>query len=328
MPPAGGFALAVEVSGLSRTFTPGRGVRRKRADVLALDGVDLTVPRGEVHGLLGPNGAGKTTLCKILSTILLPTSGTVRVCGLDVVTDVRGVRARIGIVFGGDRGLYTRLTARQNLSFWAALSGLSGRGSAARVDAVLDRVGLRDRADDRVEEYSRGMKQRLHLARALVHEPTLLLLDEPTTGMDPVAARDFRTLVGEVSGSGCTVLLTTHDMDEAEALCSRVTLIDNGRILTTDRPQALGEWISRYERVEAEGVPSAVADRLEELEGVGSLQRSPGGRIRVQTTAQGASAVVIRTLLDAGVTTMSVNRPTLEEVYLHVIGDRGMAVGR
>src|SRR6266581_95022 len=184
---------AVEVEEIIRIFTP-----RKRPAVTALDGVSLTIPVGEVHGLLGPNGAGKTTLVKILSTVLLPTGGRAFVCGHDVVAETKAVRPLIGIVFGGERGLYTRLSARKNLEYWGALYRLSGSEIRSRSNALLERVGLTERADQRVEEFSRGMKQRLHLARGLMGDARVLFLDEPTTGMDPLAAREFRALIGEL----------------------------------------------------------------------------------------------------------------------------------
>jgi ABC-2 type transport system ATP-binding protein len=320
--------FAVEVRQLRRVF----GSRRKRPEVVALDGVDLAIPAGEVHGLLGPNGAGKTTLCKILSTVLLPTGGHAAVGGHDVVRETAAVRRLIGIVFGGERGLYTRLTARQNLEFWAALYGLRGRTLRTRVDALLDRMGLAGRAGDRVEGFSRGMKQRLHLARGLVGEPRVVLLDEPTTGMDPVAAREFRALVGELRDEGRTVLLTTHDMAEAEVVCDRVTLIDGGRLLATERPATLSGWISTYARVVASDVPDALADRLaaqlRELPGVAEVRRTAPAGLRIETAAADAAPAVLRRLLDAGVTSVATAQPDLEEVYLHVIGDRGMRVGR
>lgn len=204
--------------------------------MVALDGLDLSVAQGSVHGLLGPNGAGKTTLCKILSTTLLPTAGRASILGHDVAADTQAVRRSIGIVLGGDRGLYGRLTARQNLELWGALYGLYGRNLRTRVAELLEEVGLTDRADDKVNGFSRGMKQRLHLARGLVGDPRVLLLDEPTTGMDPVAANSFRDFVARLKAEGRTVLLTTHDMAQAEAICDEVTLIDRGRVLTSGDP--------------------------------------------------------------------------------------------
>jgi len=306
--------------------------RRKSPDVTALDGVDLVIPAGEVHGLLGPNGAGKTTLCKILSTVLLPTSGHASVGGHDVVRETAAVRGIIGIVFGGERGLYTRLTARQNLEFWAAMYGLRGRTLRQRVDAMLGQIGLTERADDRVEGFSRGMKQRLHLARGLIGDPQVVLLDEPTTGMDPVAAREFRTLVGELRDDGRTVLLTTHDMAEAEAVCDRVTLIDNGRLLATERPAALSSWISTYSRVDARDVPAErvpqLIGELRDIPGVTAVRAIQPSGIRVETDAVDAAPQVIRHLLDSGINSVATSTPDLEEVYLHIIGERGLRVSR
>ena len=275
---------AVEVQEIRRVFTP-----RKREPVTALAGVSLTIPVGEVHGLLGPNGAGKTTLVKILSTVLLPTAGRALVCGHDVVTETKSVRPLIGIVFGGERGLYTRLSARKNLEYWGALYRLSGAEIKSRSDALLERVGLTDRADQRVEEFSRGMKQRLHLARGLMGDARVLFLDEPTTGMDPLAAREFRTLIDELKGEGRTILLTTHDMVEAEAVCDRVTLIDRGRILATETPRSLGSLISRFQRIDVEDAPADVLAAIEVTTGVSSVSTQPDGSVRIEVNEEGAT---------------------------------------
>lgn len=233
-PPSANRPLGVETRDLTRVFERSGKRRREAGPVVALDRVTLEVPPGEVHGLLGPNGAGKTTLCKILSTVLLPTSGSARVDGHDVVREAEAVRSVLAIVFGGERGLYLRLTARQSLRYWHALYLQPPATRASRVDEVLELVGLRDRADDPVETYSRGMKQRLHLARGLLADPRVIILDEPTLGMDPVGVRAFRTLVRELCTAGRALLITTHDMDEAEHVCDRVSLIDDGRLIATE----------------------------------------------------------------------------------------------
>jgi ABC-2 type transport system ATP-binding protein len=312
---------AVDVQAIRRVFTP-----RKREPVTALAGVSLAIPVGEVHGLLGPNGAGKTTLVKILSTVLLPTDGRALVCGHDVVTETKSVRPLIGIVFGGERGLYTRLSARKNLEYWGALYRLSGAEIKSRSAALLERVGLTDRADQRVEEFSRGMKQRLHLARGLMGDARVLFLDEPTTGMDPLAAREFRTLIGELKGEARTILLTTHDMVEAEAVCDRVTLIDRGRILATETPRSLGSLISRFQRIDVEGAPADVLAAVEVTTGVSSVSMLDDGTIRIEVTEEGATQVVLKLLVDAGVTSVKTSLPGLEEVYVQMIGERGLVV--
>jgi ABC-2 type transport system ATP-binding protein len=328
------MASAVEVVDLVREFA----VRRK-PPVRALDGISLTVPRGEVHGLLGPNGAGKTTLVKILSTVLLPTAGHAAICGHDVVAQSRAVRPLIGIVFGGERGLYTRLTARQNLEYWGALYKLPRARIAARTTELLDRVGLSERADQRVEAYSRGMKQRLHLARGLIADAAVLFLDEPTTGMDPIAAREFRALIGELRAEGRTILLATHDMVEAETLCDRVTLVDHGRILATESPRSLGHLVSRFQRVDVAGAEAALLDRIGALAGVARVDRdgdrdrdgdgdghSDRSDARISVDDEAAVSAVLKLLVDAGVTAVKVSQPSLEEVYVGLIGDRGLEV--
>jgi ABC-2 type transport system ATP-binding protein len=313
---------AVDVHQLCRTY-PRRGAEPR----VALDKADLTVVAGEVHGLLGPNGAGKTTLCKVLSTVLTPTSGRVRVAGFDVVREAAAVRRSVGVVFGGDRGLYTRLTARENLMYWSALYLQRRRDARTRIEGLLDRLGLTERADERVETYSRGMKQRLHLARGLVGDPRVLILDEPTTGMDPVAAMEFRRLIAELRVEGRTVLITTHDMAEAEAVCDRVTLVDGGHILGTENPRTIGGWLSAYERVTASGVSAEVADTVRAIPGVAAVEHDPQtGGLRVETASDGVANHVLRALVEAGVSEVATGRPSLSEVYLHLIGSRGLKV--
>jgi ABC-2 type transport system ATP-binding protein len=203
----------IEAIELRRTYRTSTGVLRRRSlDVEAVRGVSFSVERGELFGLLGPNGAGKTTTIKMLITLLLPTSGEARVLGHDVVANPREVRKRLGYVFGGDRGLYERLSALDNLRYFAELYGVSGRDGRRRVDEVLELVGLRGRERERVEGYSRGMRQRLHIARGILHDPEVVFLDEPTIGVDPVGARELRTLMANLIAAGKTVLLTTHYM--------------------------------------------------------------------------------------------------------------------
>jgi ABC-2 type transport system ATP-binding protein len=312
--------LAVSVEEIVRVFAP-----RRNPPVRALDGVNLTIAQGEVHGLLGPNGAGKTTLVKILSTVLLPTSGRATVLGHDVVAETRAVQRLIGVVLGGERGLYTRLTGRQNVEYWAALYRLPRRDISRRSAELLERVGLADKADARVETYSRGMKQRLHLARGLVGASMVLFLDEPTTGMDPVAAREFRTLIGELKGENRTILLATHDMVEAETVCDRVTLIDRGRILATESPLSLSRKLSRFQRIDVDGLDAAELDEIRRLPGVATVN-ADNGSVRINVDQDDAVNAVLRRVVERGATSVRTSLPSLEEVYLGLIGDRGMDV--
>ncbi|MFF3749495.1 ATP-binding cassette domain-containing protein [Streptomyces sp. NPDC002018] len=315
---------AVRTRGLTRAYPARKGTDTRPH--LALNGFDLSVEPGEVHGLLGPNGAGKTTLCRILCTVLLPTGGTAEVLGHDVLAEPDAVRRSIGIVFGGERGLYGRLTVVQNLRFWGALYGLSGRELRDRVGLLLERTGLADRTDDRVDTMSRGMKQRLHIARGLVHDPRVLILDEPTIGMDPVAAHAFREMIEQLRTDGRTVLLTTHDMREAEALCDRVTLVDHGQVIVSEPVARIGSLLAPGDRIEAADVPDETVRALRELPGITSVDLLGNGKVRVLPSTEGAAAQALRLLVGSGVTRISTTPPSLEEVYLSLIGDRGMAV--
>ncbi|MGC4761786.1 ABC transporter ATP-binding protein [Micromonospora sp. DT46] len=319
----------IEVENLRRDFCKKRNRSDGRNSSTALDGVSFSVAKGMTYGILGPNGAGKTTLVKILSTILLPTSGHARVAGFDVVRETAQVRRRIGIVFGGDRGLYDRISARQNLVFWGTLYHVEPAVIHRRAAELLDRVGLADRADEPVERFSRGMRQRLHLARGLIGNPDVLFLDEPTVGMDPIATKEFRELVGELRAEGRTILMTTHDMREAQALCDQVTLVDRGRILVTRDTASIGELLAGHEHIDVtlaagqRGLTAALAD-LPGVVAVDPLDERDSYRIR--TAGEGDVAPVLRWLLDRGITAVRTGRPSLEEVYVHMVGGRGLTV--
>jgi ABC-2 type transport system ATP-binding protein len=251
---------AVEARGLVKEFERGRRtvwqrMRREpdhRERFRAVDGVDLLVERGEIFGLLGPNGAGKTTTMKMLATLLEPTEGEARILGLDVVRQARDVRRRLGAVLSDGRSLYWKLTARENLEYFAALYHVPVAGQRERIAGALRAVKLDDRADDYVERFSTGMRQRLVLARALLPDPELLMLDEPTVGLDPQSARDLRDRVRELKDQGRTVLLTTHYMEEADQLCDRIAIIDHGRVVALDTPAGLKRTISATEVVRLE----------------------------------------------------------------------------
>jgi ABC-2 type transport system ATP-binding protein len=317
---------AIAIDSLVRTFRYGRTFSKTRSDkeIIALDNISINVRQGEIVGLLGPNGAGKTTLVKIISTVLLPTSGSVQVLGLDVRAETRSIQKRIGIVLGGEKGFYGRLSVRDNLDYWAAVYHVPRRIRAARISAVLERVGLTDRIQLPVDRLSKGMKQRLHLARGLVHDPELIILDEPTSGMDPVAAHEFRALVTDLRHSGRTILLATHDMAEAEAICDRIVLIDHGRILAVEHPKDLGSLFASYDRVDAQGIGTELLSRIRGLPGVGEVTPLEDSWMRIHTTSPSAASAILRALVDGGITALRTSSPSLEETYLSVIGNRGL----
>src|SRR5262245_44729345 len=207
-------------------------LRRAFKNTEAVAGISFQVPRGEIFGLLGPNGAGKTTTIRLLTGQITPTSGDAIVAGCHVVHDLPRLKERIGVVFE-EQNLYERLSARANLRFSCWLYNLP----EARIDEALDLVGLRDRAKDVVRIYSNGMKQRLMIARALLHRPAVLFLDEPTRGLDPISARDVRAAIEQLSQEGMTILLTTHLLEEADHLCQRVAFMNQGRIVADDTPR-------------------------------------------------------------------------------------------
>jgi ABC-2 type transport system ATP-binding protein len=214
----------IQVTNLVRTFN----------DLRAVDDISFQARAGEIFGFLGPNGAGKTTTIRILTGQLRPTSGQARVAGYDVVQQRQQLKPQIGVVFEY-QNLYARSSGRDNLRFAARLYG----AKKERVEAVLAQVGLTERARDKVKKYSNGMKQRLLIARALLHEPKVLFLDEPTRGLDPNVARDIRAIVARLAQQGVTVFLTTHYMEEADQLCQRVAIVDQGRIVALDTPARL-----------------------------------------------------------------------------------------
>ncbi len=245
---------AIETHALTRVFESRKGfLFNEVVRTEALRGVDLRVDQGEIFGLLGPNGAGKTTLTKILSTLLLPTSGTALVLGIDAVQDALRLRPRIGLVLGGERGLYNRVSARENLRYFADLYGVALEHRDQRITAVLERVGLADAMDRRVEEFSRGMKQKLHLARGILHQPEMLFLDEPTIGLDPKSARETRKLIRGLVADGVSIFLTTHYMFEAEELCQRIAVLSKGRIVARDTVAGLRRLVGGDRTIELEG---------------------------------------------------------------------------
>src|SRR5512138_665605 len=265
---------AIEVSHLRRTFTSSIGViKRSAREIVAVDDVSFDIQEGELFGLLGPNGAGKTTTTKMLTTLLIPTAGTATVKGFNVVTQADQVRRRIGFIFGGERGLYWRLSGIDNLRYFASLYNLDPGYTKKRIDYLLDMVGLQGRGDEKVQGYSRGMKQRLHVARTLLHDPDVLFLDEPTLGLDPVGAREFRQVILNLQSEKKTILLTTHYMFEADALCDRIAVINHGRIVALDTPGGLKANVSDLNVVEVEtfGISEAVLHKLRSLSFVDSL---------------------------------------------------------
>ena len=317
---------AIEAHELFRTYKTHTGtIRRKKKEVEAVRGVSFAIEQGELFGLLGPNGAGKTTMIKMLITLLLPTSGSARVLGLDVVKDAQEVRKRIGYVFGGERGVYERLSGYDNLRYFAELYGVPAKLQKRRIEELLELVGLKDREHERAEGYSRGMKQRLHVARGLLHDPDVLFLDEPTIGLDPVGARELRSMIASLTAAGKTVLLTTHYMFEADALCDRIAVITKGTIVAEGTPADLKRGVEQGNVLEVEvyGVEDETIESVRRLDGVLGVsveEREQAQLLVVQTQAEAELTSVILGHLNGGqVGRISQREPTLEDAYVALV---------
>ncbi len=299
------------------------GLRRSFDDVQAVDGVSFRIARGEAYGLLGPNGAGKTTTISMLCGLLEPDAGEVRIAGHDMRADAGAAKAAIGYV-PQDLALYPDLTARENLAFFGRLYGLRGAELRARIEEVLEVVGLVERGDDRVGTYSGGMKRRVNIAAGLLHRPQLVVLDEPTVGVDPQSRNAILESVAALSEAGTSILYTSHYMEEVERLCDRVGIIDSGRMVAEGTRRELVASIGGRDRIEltVDGEPTAVATACDGIEGVTEAVAGEHGVTLLATDGRHLLADVIAAATAAGgyVTSVEVVEPDLEAVFLHLTG--------
>jgi ABC-2 type transport system ATP-binding protein len=317
---------AIRVEHLRRVYRTTIGtIRRRTKEVVAVEDISFNVQAGELFGLLGPNGAGKTTTVKVLTTLLVPTSGQVRVLGRGVVDEADTIRPRIGFIFGGERGLYTRLSAVDNLRYFASLYHLEPAQTKRRIPELLELVGLDGRGQEKVEGYSRGMNQRVHLARMLLHEPDILFLDEPTMGLDPVGAREIRQVVRDLQLVRKTILLTTHTMFEADELCKRIAVINHGRIVALDTPAGLKRFVQDLAVIEVEvfGLSPERLDHLRAQPFVDTLavQERDERQVLQIHSRRAAERVsdVLGCLNGVPVGRVSVREPTLEDAYVRLV---------
>jgi ABC-2 type transport system ATP-binding protein len=296
---------------------------RRFGDLTAVDGVSFRIAPGETYGLLGPNGAGKTTTISMVSGLLPADAGTVTVAGQPMGPDRTDVKRHIGLV-PQDLAIYPELTGRENLTFFGRLQGLRGKELTRRTETVLELVGLADRAKDPTKEYSGGMKRRLNIGVGLLHRPTLLILDEPTVGVDPQSRNAILESVEALSVEGMAVLYTTHYMEEAERLCDRIAIVDSGRIQAEGTRDELIRLIGGVDRIRLSGSGSttAAAEALRTLPAVEHVDADRRDLVLTVHDAPTAVAAVVTGATGAGMslTDVEITRPNLESVFLHLTG--------
>ncbi|MFI6454672.1 ABC transporter ATP-binding protein [Streptosporangium amethystogenes] len=301
------------------------GLSKRYGDILAVQDVGFFIEKGEAYGLLGPNGAGKTTAISMLVGLLRPDTGSVQVCGHDLAADPLAAKARIGYV-PQEIALYPDLTGRENLRFFGRLYGLPRRELAKRIDEVLDFVGLSDRADGKIDTYSGGMKRRINIGAALLHRPEVLILDEPTVGVDPQSRKAILDGVEQLVADGMSLLYTSHYMEEVERVCKRVGIIDHGKVIAEGTRKELVSTLGSADRVELvlDGDLDAATDKLRAVEGVTEAVRAGTSSIRLIVNE---GSHLLPTLIAAVrgiavVTAVEVIEPDLEAAFLHLTGNK------
>lgn len=312
----------IVVNGIHKVFKKG-----KPDEVRAVDGISFNINKGELFGLLGPNGAGKTTLIKCISTLLIPDSGSVEVGGYDICREPVEVRRHIGVLTGGERSLYWKLTPVENLRYFAALYGVPRKVTKERIGYLLELMGLKDKSKVRVEKLSSGMKQKLSLARVLVHDPPILLVDEPTLGLDPYFARFIRDFVKNELNKRLkkTILLTTHYMDEADELCERIAFMNRGKIEAMDTPNRLKQSMPQKQVLEIKCRGTIEKEMFENIEGAASINISHGEGFAYLRWNTDNSEMILGNIIElvrekAKIFSVRVTVPTLEDVFVHLTG--------
>ncbi len=297
-----------------------------RKTVNALKGISFEIKRGEIFGLLGPNGAGKTTTIKILTTLLAPTSGQSKVLGFDTFGEEKKIRPHINFIFGGESGVYRRLTGRENLNYFANLYNLDKDTRLERREELLRFVGLSEYADKKVETYSKGMIQRLQIARGLINEPDILFLDEPTIGLDPVGARELRSLIKKLSEQDKTILLTTHYMQEADELCDRIAVINHGNLIALDTPEKLKaeSGLTTIIEVVLDEIRSETLELIKKIAHIKTADVEKYGErqtLRIHCSyQQNVTEEVLELLKQHHIVSFVERDMTLEDVYVKLVG--------
>lgn len=323
----------VEVKQLSKTFETREGgvFRKVSKKIVAVDAIDFSVPKGEIFGLLGPNGAGKTTSVKMLCTLITPTSGDAYINNFSIAKDQQKVRENLGVMLTGERTLYWKLTGQENLEYFAALYHMDSTYAKKRIHALLDLVGLSERQDTLVENYSTGMRIRLSFAKALLNEAPVLLFDEPTASLDPQSSHLIRDIIRDLKRQGYAIILTTHNMEEADALSDRVAIIDHGKIVVLGSPSELKQKVKSSDiiEIEARNVVEQTVNALQSFSEV--------SKVAITSSTQGNETQLIRVHVEKGkevlprileffvrkqvtITKVSFIEPTLEDVFIAETG--------
>ncbi|MCL2717460.1 MAG: ABC transporter ATP-binding protein [Lachnospiraceae bacterium] len=318
---------AIEVKDLKRDYIVKEGsfVRKKKSTIQAVKGISFTVEKGEIFGLLGQNGAGKTTTIKMLITMLAPTSGVCKVLGFDTFGQEKMIRNRINFVFGGELGVYRRLSARDNLKYFANLYKIPLSIRDKRINELLDLVELSDKADLRTETYSKGMIQRVQIARGLLNNPEVLFLDEPTIGLDPLGAEMLRKTIIDINSRGTTILLTTHNMYEADKLCGRIAIIKEGEFLALDSPMAIKAKAAGETAlvIEISENPIGLKDKIAALDGVSAVTLDTIEdffRLRISCTTNGdLQERIISLVTPRSIKSLKNEEITLEDAYIKLV---------
>ena len=319
--------LAVETKSLTRVFEPKK--KKEGRSVVALDLVDLKIDRGELFGLLGPNGAGKTTLLKILSTLLLPTSGKAYVAGFDVENEFHEVRRRINMVSGGEISGYGLLTVKENLWMFSQFYGIKTKVALERIDQLLELFNLEEKKNEKVRTLSTGQRQKMNVIRGFVTDPEIIFLDEPTLGLDVNASKVIRDYIVDwvSNGKNRTVLLTTHYMAEADQLCDRIAIIDNGKILACDTPDNLKRIVKTNTTFALDVTMLENKDALGVIQGVDKFMFSDDAekgftRLKFVLTDESAVSDIVSEIVKSGSKILSLKKtePTLEDVFIKMVG--------
>ncbi len=303
-----------------------KSLYKRFGELVAVDGVSLTVGKGESLGLLGPNGAGKTTTISMLTGLIAPDRGQVLLDGQEVRSDTDARKQKLGLV-PQELALYEELSAQENLRFFGALYGLNGATLSRAIDAALELVKLADRRKDPVKDFSGGMKRRINLAAALLHNPQLIILDEPTVGVDPQSRNAIFENIEALKANGCAILYTTHYMEEAERLCDRIVIVDQGKVIADDTLRGLYARLPTQNRLRIEllaPADAALQARLRALSSVRSVTLLSSALLSVELEATEALSTVVVGLNDHGatITHLETERPTLEAVFLALTGKR------